>query len=211
MAVEIMFRSEARKTTDQQGFILVTAMVILLMLVFIGLGSMTRSTTELMIAGNEKFQHTSFYEADGGTETGIRLLEENRACLVDEGGGFTSVVIGNVQINNSTLADTVAADPGQTPNVSPALTAAPPSPPYAAYFAPEPGTRTNLVISRTTPGALSLVGTGRAQVRGYEGDIRGFYHRYNVYSQHQGIQNSESVVHVRWRHIVGLELDTCRY
>lgn len=206
---------------DGRGFVLVGAMLMLFLLVLIGISSTTSTTLELQIAGAERIRRETFYHSDAGGEIGVQLLEENLACLVDVGAGFTSVVIGNVQINNPpvnrTLADTVAADPGQTPNVSPPLTAAPPSPPYAAYFAPEPGTRTNLVISRTSAAAIAPEGTAMRQVTGYEhkgagvAGGSGFYHRYNVYSQHQGIQNSESVVHVRWRHIVGLELDTCRY
>jgi len=51
---------------DERGFILVTAMVILLLLMLIGIGAMRTSSTEVLIAGNDKFHKEAFYSADSG-------------------------------------------------------------------------------------------------------------------------------------------------
>lgn len=51
---------------NERGFILVTAMVILLLLVLIGLGAMRTSSIEVLIAGNDKFHKEAFYSADSG-------------------------------------------------------------------------------------------------------------------------------------------------
>ncbi len=187
-----------------RGFVLVGALLILVLLVLIGISSTTSTTLELQIAGAERVRRETFYQSDAGAEVGVQLLEENLACVAEE-GGFFSAIIGTITVNDPDFSENVAADPGLTPAAGA----------HATY--PSGSGNTNLTVSRTSAAAIAPEGTALRQVTGYEhkgagaGGGSGFYHRYNVYAQHQGIQSSESVVHVRWRHIVGLELDTCRY
>lgn len=190
----------------QQGFVLVGALLVLLLLVLIGISATTSTSLELQIAGAERIRRETFYQADAGSEVGTRLLEENLACMV-ESGGFTSNVIGTITINDLVFSQNIAVDPG--------LLSSDPTAPHATYAG---GTgNTDLTFSRTTAAAIAPEGSAMRQVTGYEhkgagaGGGSGFYFRYNVYSRHQGVQSSESVIHVRWRHVVGLELDTCRY
>lgn len=51
---------------NEQGSVLVLAMVVLVVLTIIGIAATRTSTTELRIAGNEKFYKEAFYSADAG-------------------------------------------------------------------------------------------------------------------------------------------------
>ena len=62
---------------EEDGSVLVIALILLVLLTVIGISASTTSEVELQIAGNEKFHKMAFYAADGGTETGIELIEQN--------------------------------------------------------------------------------------------------------------------------------------
>jgi len=66
---------------NEQGFVLVTAMLIMLVLTIIGIAGSRNTSMELLIAGNERTYKESFFEADGGAEVGQELLEQNLACI----------------------------------------------------------------------------------------------------------------------------------
>jgi len=71
---------------NEDGYILIMVMVTLMLLVVLGVTSTTTTTVEVQIAGNDKVNKVTFYEADGGTELGGRLVEENVSCP----NGFTA-------------------------------------------------------------------------------------------------------------------------
>lgn len=191
---------------DDQGYVLVTVMWVLLLLVFLGIGAIDRSNVELLIAGNDKFQTTAFHEAEGGISVGTQLLEENIACP----GGFSSDVgetfrtIGGAggTIRVLTLSLAQNATPAGDPIVS-ALN--------RDIFYPDtnPNTapQTNLRI-----GGRTAMGVGGAiqQAAGYEGAGKGMgggggggLRLYDIYSQYVGDTNSISIIHVQWRHVIG--------
>jgi len=53
---------------DQKGIALVVALVILLVLTFIGLAAISTTSYEARIAGNERVYNNAFYVGDGGIE-----------------------------------------------------------------------------------------------------------------------------------------------
>jgi hypothetical protein len=59
---------------NQHGTVLVVALLILLVLTLIGLGSIFSSTFETKIAGNERFGNSAFYASKGGAQVGINRL-----------------------------------------------------------------------------------------------------------------------------------------
>lgn len=140
----------------------------------------------------------------------------------------TDLILANrIRITDITLADaTDSRDPTDTdPTVAPNIGAGATTPsdtdrdaffPSNAQAAVPP--YTNFKIERTTAEPTAPEGTSMRQVTGYEhkgagagaGGGSGFYFRYHVQAQHQGLQNSEAIIHVRWRHVVGLEVD-CSY
>jgi len=84
---------------NEEGFVLVAAMMVLLILVVLGISATSTSMLEVQIAGNERVGKTTFYEADGGTEVSSELLEQNWC-----GGGLgfsTSDIDGNIVVNQT--------------------------------------------------------------------------------------------------------------
>jgi Tfp pilus assembly protein PilX len=59
---------------NEQGFVLVMAMVALLMLVVVGISVMNTTSVEVEIAGNEKFHKMAFYNADSGVYATPKII-----------------------------------------------------------------------------------------------------------------------------------------
>ena len=62
---------------NKRGSALVVALLMLVVLTLIGISATTTTTFELQIAGNDKLYKRAFYAADGATEMGGELLEQN--------------------------------------------------------------------------------------------------------------------------------------
>ncbi|MHB8987529.1 MAG: PilX N-terminal domain-containing pilus assembly protein [Desulfobulbia bacterium] len=72
-----------KNIANERGFILVTAMVVLLLLMLIGIGGMRTSSIEVLIAGNDKFHKEAFYSADSGAYLTPILLTLTRDTAAD--------------------------------------------------------------------------------------------------------------------------------
>ncbi len=76
---------------DNNGSVaIIMAILLLSVLTIIGIASINNSTTETGIATNDMIYKDTFTEADGGTEVGRELLEQNIACLGFEGSGVNA-------------------------------------------------------------------------------------------------------------------------
>jgi hypothetical protein len=62
---------------NHRGSALVVALLMLVVLTLIGISATTTTTFELQIAGNDKLYKRAFYAADGATEMGGELIEQN--------------------------------------------------------------------------------------------------------------------------------------
>ncbi|MDD5759001.1 MAG: pilus assembly PilX N-terminal domain-containing protein [Desulfobulbaceae bacterium] len=203
----IKFRQIKRRIRDsgllcplanEEGFVLVAAIMTLLVLIILGISSTTTTNIELQIAGNDKTNKQTFYAADGGTEVGVNLLEENVAC--PEGFAVQPLTIGTVEVVNRDfwLQETLAIPSNTMRDIRlPANDAVP---------------HTNITISGNT--ALSH-GSALQMIAGYEGLGKGTASggaaiMYDINSQHLGNNNAESTVYLLWRHVVGLEGE-CKY
>ena len=71
---------------------IIMAILLLAILTILGLATMNSSITETGIATNDMIYKDSFIEADGGTEVGRELLEQNIACLGFTGTGVTTSI-----------------------------------------------------------------------------------------------------------------------
>jgi Tfp pilus assembly protein PilX len=178
----------------EDGSITVLALILLVLLTLLGIAVTTTSSIEVQIAGNDDRHKKALYEADGGTEVGFEMLEQNIACP----NGFTfsgSMDIGDVTVftnafwlieNEPTSPDIIINRPA--------------------------GAQTNLSIYGSTQ--LST-GSAIQMVAGYEGKGKGAgsggaYIIYKVYSKHEGRDNSRSMVISQWRHMIGQE-GACNY
>jgi len=61
---------------NQKGVALVVALIMLLILTFIGLGSITSTIFEVKISGNERVGSAAFYATSAGVEVGISRLPD---------------------------------------------------------------------------------------------------------------------------------------
>lgn len=215
--------------TREKGFALVTVLMSMLILVFLGIAAMMTMTTEKEIAGAEKIFKDTFYQADNGTSLAAEVLEQNINCP----SGFTTtgvppvnevingriVVLGDNNVTTGTPANTAEAQGSlnfwQNNTPAPATDANRdfyyalydpndfPTPYNGAGDAPH----TNFTV-----GGNTVMGSGSAlmQAAGYEGKGKGAgaggaHIVYEIYSQHQGLVNSESQIWLQWRHVIGTE------
>lgn len=221
-----MHAHSRRQRTNEDGFVLVTALLIMLVLTVIGIAMNRNTVTELQIAGNDRTHKQSFYEADGGTEFAAEVLEQNIACVYFSTGG--SGVVSTAAPENGIVLDTsIAVKQGhyqfwQNPNGMYSQLAG--TPPYPSdtyrdlwlppgYAAGQP--HTNITVETTDEDART-VGASTVSQAGYLGLGRsaaagGITLKYQIDSQRLGLNNSQSVVRVRYHHVVGQEDPFCRY
>ncbi len=191
---------------NPNGGVTIAALLILAVLTIIGISSISTSNMEVQIATNDKIHKMAFYAADGGAELGTELLELNIACA----SGFAN---DNLQINNVTVVDKDFWMQDDEPKDGFGNVAAYPSDTEQdVQIDGTSGPHTNLSIF----GATSFgVGGAIEMAAGYEGKGKGAAGGgvsllYQIFSQHQGFADSESVVAIQWRHNIGSE-GTCMY
>ena len=171
--------------SNEKGSTLLLSILILLLLTVIGIAATNTSTIEILISGNDKVHKMAFHQADGGTEVGIELVEQNIILA-----GFDNNQVGAV--NATTLNLYMNGDPGE--------------PPFATYDAHYEGSGTQ---TRLKIGGNTELSTGSAiqMAAGYEGKGKGAAGGggkivYDIYSQHIGVANSEAMILLQWIHIM---------
>ena len=222
---------------NENGFVLVAAMLALIVLTIIGIAAMNTSLFEKLISQNTNIAEKSFYGADGGTEVAIEMIEKNLSCPQ----GFTGTglldtnpqqfyAVGGVQLTDSRFAydedlNGIPWDPvGAGYAVNTPITANDfPSDNARSMRIPEniaiPAAQmdnaphTNLAVF----GATSL-GAGSAvhMAAGYEGKGKGSAGggaeiNFDVFSQRFEMIRTESVLRLGWRHLVGSEGECVQY
>jgi len=171
---------------NESGTVLIIAILTLLLLTLIGIFATNTTTLELLISGNYKASKAAFHEADGGTQVGIELLEQNIYSV-----GFDNSDMGDVHITDSNFY----------------LNSSSGSPPTVAYF-PRNSNGTVPPFTNLSIGGNSSLSTGNAiqLASGYEGKGKGsgsggVYVVYDIVSEHYGIGNSQAKVKLRYRFI----------
>jgi hypothetical protein len=186
---------------NSNGGVTIAALLILAVLTIIGISSISTSNIEVQIATNDKVHKMAFYAADGGTELGTELLELNIACA----SGFTSddlSVTDDITVEDSDFWRQKAAPVVDFPSDTE----------RDVLINNAAGTHTNLSIFGATKFGI---GGAIEMAAGYEGKGKGAAGGgvsllYQIFSQHLGLADSESVVAIEWRHNVGTE-GTCMY
>ncbi|MCP4413688.1 MAG: hypothetical protein GY808_14100 [Gammaproteobacteria bacterium] len=187
--------------SNENGSALILAVLMLAILTIIGVSSLTTSTVEIQIAGNDKVHKTSFYAADGGTEIGREMIEQNIACAV----GFQTEPL---TIGSLIIEDKVFAFEENEPGVAyPSDTVR-----DLRFPADDTAPHTNIVVFGNTE--LST-GSALQIAAGYEGKGKGVAGggaqiMYDLHSQHKGGQNSQSHIMINYRHLIGQE-GNCKY
>ncbi len=205
---------------NENGSALIFAILILAALTIIAISSNKTSTVEVKVASNDKVYKQAFYEADGGTEVGRELLEQNIACAT----GFPSddFYIGAaapfLKVNKQAFyLNTVEPDQDY-----PADSDAPNLETRWDFYYPDTddtdnGENFNIPHTKVKTFGNTELSTGSAiqMVAGYEGKGKsaaggGAQIVYNLYSRHQGPQTSQVTIMINYRHVIGLE-GNCSY
>jgi hypothetical protein len=177
---------------NEKGSTLLISVLILILLTIIGIAATNTSTIEILISGNDKVHKMAFHEADGGTEVGIELVEQNINLA-----GFNTSELEN-------LRDVNATNPNLYLNTNPTM---PSDINRDAYFSKNYGgnePHTNLTV-----GGNPELSTGSAiqMGAGYEGEGKGDAGGggkivYDIWSQHIGLANSEAMIRLQWIHVM---------
>ncbi len=106
-----------RLRKNQKGSILVVVLMVLLVLSFIGVASLTTSRTEVEMATNLSIAQDVFYAADGGLFMGIGVLNDVVDNLLVP-GAWSSIVQQNDTTNDIVTELTILGAPeGDDPDV----------------------------------------------------------------------------------------------
>jgi hypothetical protein len=200
---------------NENGSLLVIAVVLLMLLTVMGLAITTTTSIELQIAGNDRLHKTAFYQADGATDLASELLEQNLGCMAGFTAEETSTVTGNpyTDISGDGLDNAATSIRVLDTNFWQNRNAPTPSDTNRHAVFPA-AAETNSAIPHTniTAGYNPGFSTGSAiqMVSGYEGKGKavgagGAYLLYVINSQRLGVANSESIIRIQWRHVIGTE------
>lgn len=197
---------------NEGGYVLVVALLVMAILSLLGIAGMNTSIFEKQIAGNDWNSKRTFYKADAGVSMGSELIEQNLnlGCI----NGFAENKIkgttiyavekrmwGNPSFKDDTTrsictdsdADVIYPYDGNPP--------APAQDIGYLYF----GGHTELLPGGSLQMAAGYEGLGKSAAQG------GVAKYYDIYSRYEGFKNSQSIVGIGWRHVVGTEESTCNY
>ncbi|GAB4342361.1 MAG: hypothetical protein Kow0089_17360 [Desulfobulbaceae bacterium] len=224
-----------KRLRNQEGFVLVTGLLTLVVLTFLGLAATRNTSIELKIAGNDRVHQESFYDAEATVILGSELLEQNFNCpsgfsksLGNSAAGATnepadtqySLVENQIRVYNQGNNIALWRNPqprewtdtgGWTINRD----IYDPADADAAYPAANIATGVNVGYLYMGGYAELLPGGALQMAAGYEGKGKGsaaggVARILDIYAVHNGELNSQSCVVIGWRHVIGSEGD-CIY
>jgi hypothetical protein len=223
----IMGESTGRK---EDGFVLVWALLLMVVLLILGVSGIGTSVFESMMTANDALHKQSFFQADGGVNVAARLIEENVACSGGFGAnsGANCLVKGNILVEKNANVGTGKLDLYSNMKTGSAATnkaGVPSEDPLSPLFRDayyfydgvnDPGgtllPRTNIKTGATV---VPVAGGSAGMIMGYAGwgysaPGGGGARDYDIFSQHINVRQSQSVVEAVWRHLVGSE-GACKY
>lgn len=196
---------------DENGSALIVTLLILVTTLTMGIFATSTSVNELQIAGGDLQQKIAFYEADGATEYGAQLLEENIACAGFEEDEASSgeTAIGDVQVERLAFWANEKKDANDPEAVPDPLTI------RAFYFpsvAAQNDPHTEVYLAGNTG---YLKGSAMQLAAGYEGIGKGSAGSgvkigYDVINDRYVHGKRAASVTIGWRHVVGQE-EECKY
>lgn len=193
---------------ESGGVLIVVAVLLLALLTILGISSINTSRIESKISVNDHLQKMAFYGADGGTQAGIQLLEENLACP----GGFENEP---TDINDTIRVSNRDFYTNALPNATTVILNCPSDAERDAFYplgysGSEPHTNLRF-LGQTRYGWGSAI----QMASGYEGRGKGAgagggLINYSIHAQRADLRHSDSHVMIQYRHVIGQRGD-CRY
>lgn len=186
----------------QSGSAMVMILFILAILTMVGLLAIKSTTMELQMAANQLRHREAFYAAEGVAELVSEILEQNVAC--PQGFGQTSLFDGLVQVDTP---DFWKNDPVSTWLPEDGVGSA-----SLRDMRIPAGTDGSEPHSNVFIGGAPAISAGNAlqTAAGYDGIGRsaashGTHIIYDQIIRHTGRFETEAVLKIRWRHVVGTE------
>lgn len=198
---------------EDRGSVMNVALLVLLMLSLIVIYLSRTTTTDVKIATNLKNERINFYKAESGVDIASEILEQSFACPT----GFTAttpVPVATPPVVDQTIISDIVTNRLVWQN--PAHPGDPSDTNYDAYYPLDYATGNKPHTTMTFGGEqLTAPGTALQMAAGYEGKGKsaaggGVYYLFEVYSRYIDSNNSEAMIWIRWRHLVGME-DSCKY
>ena len=195
---------------NHRGSALVVALLMLVVLTLIGISATTTTTFELQIAGNDKLYKRAFYAADGATEMGGELIEQNIEerdwDLGDDGNAIDRdhpLTRGNVRIEH--------ANPYMNRNID--IDGNPidgkPENDYRDAVYPQAAWNNSIPQTNIKVAGNTTLSTGSAVqlIAGYEGKGKGAagggaWITYDVRAQRRDVSNTNVRIWLGWRHVL---------
>ena len=234
-------RNSVKTLRNENGFVLVTGLLILVILTLIGLAATRNTSVELQIAGNDRITKETFYVAEADDILSTEILEQSFACPTGftkdgttAGGVNFAEIEGTIRIFERRMDRTNTSTAGSAMNRLSLHRNAPleadsfdiTNPGFyigneseADGLLPYPifdsgGTEfTYLYIA----GEIRMLpGAALQMAAGYEGKGKGaggggVGKIMDMYSAARGAVDSKAYVAQGWRHLVGTESTVCKY
>lgn len=191
---------------NKRGSALVVALLMLVVLTLIGISATTTTTFELQIAGNDKLFKKAFYSADGATEMGGELIEQNiedRDWDFGDDGvnppSYTNQLDrGNVSVESANPymnRDPMDGIPSDNPRNRDAV-----YPRGAADSDPHTNIKAVGNTTLSTGSAVQLIAGYEGKGKGAAGG--GAWITYDVRAQRRDLRNTEVRIRLGWRHVL---------
>jgi len=71
-------------TNNEQGFVLVASLMMLMILLVIGIAATNTTTIELQISGNDKLAKQTFYKAEGVAAEAVRIIANDSSPALED-------------------------------------------------------------------------------------------------------------------------------
>ena len=165
----------------EEGTVLIVALLMLILLTVIGISASTISSIDIQIAGNEKMYKTAFYAADGGTEIGSELLEQNIELR-----GFTSSTVGQANVHDLEFWSNTSWSATNDVDIK--------------ISSVDVGLKMRGNSQLSTGGAIQLVAGYEGKGKGAGGS--GAYMVHDIRSEASAKAGARSTVNSKWRHMI---------
>ncbi len=183
-----------RTIADEQGFILVWALLLLVVVTLLGASGISTSIFETKMAANEALHEQAFYQADGGTQNAISLLQNNINCISGfsttdlDGGIMVPAASSNFWVTNSLTTEIPMASDTNRDFYYP-----------SGYAAGTPHTN-----GRINGMVKMMAGASLQQLAGYEGKGKGIgsdgaFLVFDIKVERLGERNSKTAICLKYR------------
>jgi len=98
------------RIANERGIVLIVALMLLLVLTIIGISSISTTSFENIISGNERLANTAFYSAEAAVQVGLNQIPETTAISKTRIGPLTSDTYYSGTVANVGLAHSVGND-----------------------------------------------------------------------------------------------------